>query len=145
MAVGKSDHLILNLLYLFLQKLLLFKLTYTVYTSTYSLHRFIATQETLFSLIKVLFQYASRNLPKYVGPESCLQTIKDDLKQELGIEGEVVLQKYNHDWSEWVDITNVSDIQDKDKIKLVNIPSASSSIISNVDTGIKNINTEGEI
>jgi hypothetical protein len=59
--------------------------------------------------LQILFQYGSRNIVKYIGTEIGLKNIIDELKQDLNlVEGDLVLQKYDSDWSEWIDNDNES-------------------------------------
>ena len=79
--------------------------------------------------MQVLFQYGSRNLVKLIGAETSVQSIKSELQQDLGV-GEIVLQKFDSDWGEWVDLKEVDDMQNKDKVKVINGSSTTSSMPS---------------
>jgi hypothetical protein len=86
--------------------------------------------------LQILFQYGSRNIVKYIGTEIGLKNIIDELKQDLNlVEGDLVLQKYDSDWSEWIDIQDTGEMKDKEKIKIIqNIAaSASSERITNIN------------
>ena len=94
-------------------------------------------------LLQVLFQYGSRNLVKLIGAESSIQSIKSELQQDLGLGvGEIVLQKFDNDWDEWVDLAEVNDMQNKDKIKVINGSSTTSTLP--LVTSNQAIHTEGE-
>lgn len=102
------------------------------------------TEICLFSL-QILFQHGSRNIVKHVGKETSLKNIIGELKQDLSINGDIVLQKYDNDWSEWVDLQDISKTNDKDKIKVVlyNVPKSASCDITN--TNITNIHRAEEL
>ena len=94
-------------------------------------------------LLQVPFQFGSRNLVKLIGAESSIQSIKSELQQDLGLGvGELVLQKFNSDWGEWVDLTEVNDMQNKDKVKVINGSSTTST--PPLVTLNQAIHTEGE-
>lgn len=101
------------------------------------------TEICLFSL-QILFQHGSRNIVKNVGKETSLKNIIGELKQDLSINGDIVLQKYDNDWSEWVDLQDISKTNDKDKIKVVySVPKSASCDVTN--TNITNMHRAEEL
>lgn len=66
---------------------------------------------------EVLFEYNKRRkiIKIIIGKDlDLLQRVKES----FGLDGEIVLQKYNDSWKEWVDV-NSTEIRNKDQIKVV--------------------------
>jgi hypothetical protein len=58
------------------------------------------------------------------------------------VEGDLVLQKYDSDWSEWIDIQDTGEMKEKEKIKIIQNIAASASSERITNTNITDIHAE---
>lgn len=68
--------------------------------------------------MQVLFQYGERKIVRDIGEEK-MPTIIEGVKVDLDIKGSVVLQRFDQEWGEWIDVGNEEEIQNRDKLTVL--------------------------